>query len=57
MGALVAAIAPATSLHRRAMANLGVAFPETTVAERKRIAAEMWRNTGRVIAETIQLDR
>jgi KDO2-lipid IV(A) lauroyltransferase len=56
-GALVAAIAPATSLHRRAMANLGVAFPEATVAERRRIAAEMWRNTGRMIAETIQLDR
>jgi KDO2-lipid IV(A) lauroyltransferase len=50
-------VAPHTSLHRRAMANLQTAFPQWTDAERRHVAAAMWRNTGRTIAETMLLDR
>jgi Kdo2-lipid IVA lauroyltransferase/acyltransferase len=43
--------------HNRALANLLIAFPEKSDAERKRIALEHWANLGRVMAETMQLDR
>ncbi len=43
--------------HRRALANLERAFPEKTAAEREQIALKMWENLGRVVAETMQLDR
>ena len=43
--------------HRRALDNLAIAFPEMSVAERQRIALAHWENLGRVMAETIQLDR
>ncbi len=43
--------------HRRALANLAIAFPEKTPAERRRIAMKHWENLGRVMAETMQLDR
>jgi len=56
-GSLAAWIAPWTSLHRRALKNLAVAFPDWSAAERQRVAAAMWRNTGRTIAETLLLDR
>lgn len=42
---------------KRALANLAIAFPEMTEAEREAIAQEMWDNLGRVIVETIQIDR
>jgi KDO2-lipid IV(A) lauroyltransferase len=57
VGSLAAWIAPWTPLHRRALENLAVAFPDWSEAERKRVAAAMWRNTGRTIAETLLLDR
>ena len=57
VGSVVAWIAPWTALHRRALANLAAAFPDWSEAERKRVAAAMWRNTGRTIAETLLLDR
>ena len=56
-GSVVAWIAPWTALHARALGNLAAAFPDRSEAERKRIAAAMWRNTGRTIAETLLLDR
>ena len=56
-GSLVAWGAPRTSLHGRALRNLAVAFPDWSETERKRVAAAMWRNTGRTIAETLLLDR
>jgi Kdo2-lipid IVA lauroyltransferase/acyltransferase len=56
VGCLVGWVGPWTSLHARALRNLAVAFPEWSEAERKRVAAAMWRNTGRTIAETILLD-
>ena len=43
--------------HKRALANLAIAFPEKTAAERRRIAMKHWENLGRVMAETMQLDR
>ena len=43
--------------HRRALDNLAIAFPEKSAAERERIALKHWENLGRVMAETMQLDR
>lgn len=43
--------------HRRALANLAVAFPEKTEAERHAICLAHWENLGRIMAETMQLDR
>ncbi len=43
--------------HRRALANLAIAFPEMPMLERERIALAHWENLGRVMAETMQLDR
>jgi KDO2-lipid IV(A) lauroyltransferase len=50
-------IAPRTRRHRRALRNLAKAMPETSPAEREAIALGMWDNLGRVMAETILLDR
>lgn len=43
--------------HKRALVNLEIAFPEKSPAERRRIALAHWENLGRVMAETMQLDR
>jgi KDO2-lipid IV(A) lauroyltransferase len=43
--------------HARALENLSVAFPEKSEAERRRIAFAHWENLGRVMAETMQIDR
>jgi KDO2-lipid IV(A) lauroyltransferase len=50
-------IAPRNRRHQRALANLAIAFPEKSDAEREAIARAMWGNLGRVMAETMQLDR
>ncbi|MGO9544999.1 MAG: lysophospholipid acyltransferase family protein [Rhodomicrobium sp.] len=50
-------LAPRTRRHRRALKNLEKAMPEKTPAEREAIALAMWDNLGRVMAETILLDR
>jgi len=50
-------VGPQLRQHRRALANLAVAFPEKTEAERKAIARAMWANMGRTFAETLVLDR
>lgn len=52
-----ALIAPHNRRHKRALANLAIAFPEKTEAEREAIARAMWANLGRVMAETMQIDR
>ncbi len=49
-------IAPKTRRHKRALANLAMAFPEKTDDEREAIARAMWANLGRVMAETMRLD-
>ncbi len=43
--------------HRRALDNLAIAFPEKSEVERRRIAFAHWENLGRVMAETMHLDR
>jgi len=43
--------------HARALANLAIAFPEKTEAERHAICMAHWENLGRVMAETMQIDR
>jgi len=50
-------IAPRLRRHRRALENLAIAYPEKTPAEREAIALAMWENLGRVMAETMQIDR
>ncbi len=50
-------IAPYGRRQTRALANLAIAFPEMSLAERKRISLAMWENLGRVMVETMQIDR
>lgn len=50
-------IAPGGRRHKRALANLAIAFPEKTLEEREEIALHMWDNMGRVMVEMMQIDR
>ncbi len=50
-------IAPRLRRHRRALENLAIAYPEKTPDEREAIAVAMWGNLGRIMAETMQIDR
>lgn len=43
--------------HRRALANVAIAFPEKSEADRHAIVLAHWENLGRVMAETMQIDR
>ena len=43
--------------HKRALDNLAIAFPEKTDAERREIALRHWENLGRVMVETMRIDR
>jgi len=43
--------------HQRALDNLATAFPEKSEAEREAICLAHWENLGRVMVETMQLDR
>jgi KDO2-lipid IV(A) lauroyltransferase len=43
--------------HTRALENLAIAFPDMPEQDRRRIALKMWENLGRVMAETMQIDR
>ncbi len=45
------AVAPHLRRHQRALDNLALALPETSAAERERIALGMWENLGRTFAE------
>jgi Kdo2-lipid IVA lauroyltransferase/acyltransferase len=48
-------IAPHLKRHKRALDNLGAAFPEKTLDEREKIACDMWENLGRTFAEFFHL--
>lgn len=52
-------VAPVVSRkrHLRALENLAIAFPEKSAVERKAICMAHWENLGRVMVETMQLDR
>ena len=56
-GRLWRLIAPYNRRHKRALANLQRAFPDKTAEERQLIALRMWENLGRVMAETMNIDR
>jgi KDO2-lipid IV(A) lauroyltransferase len=56
-GRLWRLIAPFNRRHKRALANLAIAFPDSSPREREAIARAMWENLGRVMAETMQIDR
>jgi KDO2-lipid IV(A) lauroyltransferase len=43
--------------HNRALANLAIAFPEKSEDERLAIALAHWENLGRVMVETMRIDR
>lgn len=43
--------------HKRALDNLAIAFPEKSEEERLAIALAHWENLGRVMAETMRIDR
>ena len=43
--------------HKRALDNLAIAFPDATPEWRQEIALKHWENLGRVMAETMQVDR
>lgn len=43
--------------HERALDNLKIAFPEKTDAERLAICLAHWENLGRIMVETIQIDK
>ena len=51
------AVAPRLRRHRRALENLAIAYPEQTPEWREAVACDMWENLGRVMAETMQIDR
>jgi KDO2-lipid IV(A) lauroyltransferase len=50
-------IGPRSGRHRRVLTNLKLAYPDLTAEEREAIALAMWKNLGRVVAETMLLDR
>jgi Kdo2-lipid IVA lauroyltransferase/acyltransferase len=54
-GKLWRSIAPRLSRQKRALANLELAFPEKSLAEREAIAAAMWENLGRTFAESFRI--
>lgn len=55
--ALGRAVGPWRRQHRRALQNLARAFPDKSVAEIETIAHAMWANMGRVMVETMLIDR
>ena len=48
-------IAPRLGRQKRALANLELAYPEKSPADRKAIAAAMWENLGRTFAESLHI--
>jgi Kdo2-lipid IVA lauroyltransferase/acyltransferase len=59
LAAAVAATALRLAPRRRriGMTNLGIAFPEKSVAERRAILRASWRNLGRMVAECAHIPR
>jgi Kdo2-lipid IVA lauroyltransferase/acyltransferase len=50
-------LAPYNRRHTLALAHLERAFPDKTLEEREKIALRMWGNLGRVMVETMNIDR
>jgi KDO2-lipid IV(A) lauroyltransferase len=43
--------------HKNALKNLAIAYPDMPLEEREAIVMDMWDNIGRVMVETVQIDR
>jgi len=56
-GWLLRTLGPRTGTQRTVMRNLRIAFPDMGRAERERLAADQWEQTGRTFAETALMDR
>lgn len=56
-GWLLRTLGPKTGTQRTVLRNLRIAFPEMSEAERERLAAEQWDQTGRTFAELTMMDR
>ena len=56
-GWVVGTLGPMTSVHKTVQRNLRIAFPEKSEDERRRIADEAWRQTGRTFAELPLMQR
>jgi Kdo2-lipid IVA lauroyltransferase/acyltransferase len=50
-------IAPRLYRQERALDNLALAYPEKSLEERKKLAADMWENLGRTFAESFHLKK
>jgi Kdo2-lipid IVA lauroyltransferase/acyltransferase len=50
-------IAPRLYRQERALNNLALAYPEMSLTERKKLAADMWENLGRTFAESFHLEK
>ena len=50
-------IAPRLYRQERALNNLALAYPEMSLKERKKLAADMWENLGRTFAESFHLKK
>jgi Kdo2-lipid IVA lauroyltransferase/acyltransferase len=57
MGWIWRLVAPRLERHPRVLSHLALAFPALPEAERERIALAMWRDLGRVFAESFVIDR
>jgi KDO2-lipid IV(A) lauroyltransferase len=55
IGAVWRRAAPFSKRHKRALAHLEIAYPQSTEAERLQIADEMWDTMGRIFAESFRL--
>lgn len=56
VASIVRSLGPLLPRHRTGMSNLALAFPEKTIAERRRILSLMWDNLARTAIEYIYLD-
>jgi KDO2-lipid IV(A) lauroyltransferase len=52
VGRLWRLLAPLSKRHRRAMAHMQIAYPDSTPDERLRLSNEMWETMGRIFAES-----
>jgi len=56
-GAFTRTLGPLLPVNRRADANLRMIYPQMSASERRRIAAGVWENLGRTVAEMAHLDK
>lgn len=56
-GWLLRTLGPKTGTHRTVLKNLRIAFPDMGEADRDRLAADQWDQTGRTFAELTMMDR